>query len=359
MRNIFKNPLKMFFPKKIIGIDVGTSSVKVVEISRFSRGKTLENYGEIKSDSFYKEPLSDKQKGSYLHSNDLISKTIRGILDEAKIKTKAAIFSIPDFSTFCTSFDIPPMTEKEIPDAIRYNSSQYITLPISEVTLDWQVLPNDPGDKNSSIRVFLVAVPNQVVQGYKTMARLAGLQLYALEAEALATTRALVKNNKKTICLIDIGVQSANINIIDKGFLKKSYSFDFNSSQLSRVVSSTLGIGLGEAENIKNKEGLMHPGQDVVKALYLLIDPLLIEIKNISAEFFQSEQKQIEEIYLTGGTANLPGLKEYFAESLKKNVYVPNCFSEFSYPPILEQTLLKMSPSFSAAVGVALGGLET
>jgi len=61
---------------------------------------------------------------------------------------------------------------------------------------------------------------------------------------------------------------------------------------------------------------------------------------------------------LTGGTANLPGLKEYFAESLKKEVYVPNCFSEFLYPPILDQTLKIMAPRFSAATGVALGGLE-
>ena len=158
---------------------------------------------------------------------------------------------------------------------------------------------------------------------------------------------------------MDIGVQSSTINIIDKGFLKKSYSFNFNSGQLSRIIASTLGVGMDRAEEIKNKEGLMYSRQDIVKALCLLMDPLLIEIKGICAEFLQSEQKQVEEIYLTGGTANLPGLREYFAESLKKNVYVPNCFSEFSYPPILEGTLRKMSPSFSAAVGVALGGLET
>jgi Tfp pilus assembly PilM family ATPase len=103
----------------------------------------------------------------------------------------------------------------------------------------------------------------------------------------------------------------------------------------------------------------MYSRQDVVKTLYLLIDPLLIEVKSISAEFFQSEKKQIEEIYLTGGTANLPGLKEYFTESLNKNALVPNCFSDFLFPPILDETLKEMSPSFSVAVGVALSGLET
>ena len=354
------NPLKAFFPRRMVGIDIGTSSIKIVEISHWGQGKTLENYGEVQSVALYKEPISNSQKGSYLFSSDIVSKAIKAILSEAHIKTREAIFSIPDFSTFCTSFDIPPMTEKEIPDAIHYNASQYITLPISEVTLDWRILSTAPGNKNAPLRIFLVAVPNQIIQEYQAMARLAGLSLHAMEAEALGLTRALIKksDSKKAVCLVDIGVQSSTISIVDKGFLKKSYSFNFNSNQLSRTVSSALGIGLDRAEIIKNRDGLLHPRQDVVKILYVLIAPLLIEIENICAEFLQSEQKQVDQVYLTGGTSNLPGLKEYFAESLKKEVLVPNCFSEFLYPPILEGTLRSMAPSFSAAVGVALGGLE-
>jgi len=352
------NPFNLFFPRKILGIDIGTSSLKVVEISQRGNEKKLENYGEVKSATF-KGSLTTAEKGSYLLSNDFVSKVIRGILDEAKIKTKEAIFSIPDFSTFCTSFDIPPMTEKEIPEAVKFNASQYITLPVSEVTLDWRIISNSPGDKSSSLRVFLIAVPNQVIQNYQTMAKMAGLQLYALEAEALGISRGLVKDSKKTICLVDVGVQSSTINIVDKGFLTKSYSFNFNSSQLSRVVASTLNIDPQKAEDIKNAEGLLYQRRDIAKTLYLLIDPLLIEVKSVCAEFFQMEKKQIDEIYLTGGTAKLQGLKEYFSESLKKPVYLPNCFSDFVYPPILEETLRTMAPSFSAAVGVALGGLES
>lgn len=352
------NPFKMFFPKKMVGIDVGTSAVKIVELSLWGQGKTLENYGEIKSSFISSEPLLNAKKGTGLLSNSLVSTAIRGVLDEARIKTKAVIFSIPDFSTFCTSFEIPAMPEKEVPSAIKYNASQYITLPIKEVTLDWKIIPSPPGQKKSFIKVFLVAVPNQVIQEYQSMARGAGLEIYALEAEALSITRALIKNNKKTVCLIDIGVQSSTINIIDRSFLRRSYSFNFYTGQLSGAVSSALGMGLEKAEEIKNKEGIISSRPGVSETLYLLIDPLLAQIKNISAEFFQSEQKQVEEIYLTGGTANLPGLKEYFAESLKKNVYVPNCFSDFLYPPILDQELKEMSPRFSVAVGAALAGLN-
>ena len=98
--NIFANPGKMFFPKKMVGIDIGTASIKIVELSRWGQGKTLENYGEIKSFSLYKEPFRNIEKGSYLLSNYFVSRAVRAVLDEARIKTKAVIFSVPDFSTF-------------------------------------------------------------------------------------------------------------------------------------------------------------------------------------------------------------------------------------------------------------------
>ncbi|MEK7124548.1 MAG: type IV pilus assembly protein PilM [Patescibacteria group bacterium] len=357
-KDIFKAPLNMFFPKKMVGIDIGTASVKVVEISRWGEGKTLENYGEIKSEFISKEPILNTQKSGNLFSSSSISLAIRAILDEAKIKTKSAIFSIPDFFTFSTSFEIPQMPPKEIAGAVRYNASQYLTLPVSEVTLDWKIMPDSKGDKNSAIKIFLIAVPNQVVQEYQKIAKDAGLEVYALEAEALSISRALVKNLQKTICLIDIGVQSSTVNIIDKGVLRRSYSFNFYGSKLSSAVSSVLGVDYQQAEEIKNKEGVIYSKPEVAQTLYLLIDPLLREIKTITAEFYQTEQKQVQEIYMTGGTASLPGLKEYLSESLKKNVYIPNCFSDFLYPPILEGTLKEMSPRFSVAMGVALSGLE-
>lgn len=357
--NIFENPLGMFFPKKMVGVDVGTASIKIVEVSRWGQGKTLENYGEIKSVSLFKEPFRNVEKGSYMLSNYFVSRAIRAVLDEARIKTKGIIFSIPDFSTFCTSFDLPPMEKKEIADAVYYNAPQYIPLPVTETTLDWKLISGVPGDKKSNLRIFLVAIPNQVIQDYQKVAQMAGLELYAVEAEALGLTRSLVRENKSCICVIDIGAQSTTINIVDKQMLKKSFSFDFSGNQLTYSISSALGLGHVEAENIKSSEGLVSAKEEISKTLYLLVDPLILEAKRVISDFFQQENKDVDMIYLTGGTANLPGLKEYCEEVLKKKVEIPNCFSEFLYPPILGKNLEKMSPSFAVATGVALGGLET
>lgn len=324
MANFFKN-FNWFLPKKMVGIDIGTSAIKIVEISRWGQGKTLDNYGHITSDSIYKDSPLAAERGARVFSSDFVPLAIKGILEEAKIKTRQAIFSIPDFYTFCTSFDIPPMPENEIVGAVQYNASQYVTLPIKEVTLDWKIIAGSPGG-NTPMKIFLVAVPNQVIQEYQAMAKQAGLEIYAMEAEAMGIARALVKNNKKVICLMDIGVQSSTVNIIDGGILKRSYSFNFYSSK---------------------------PGD-----LELWASPLVAQLRNISAEYLQSEQKEVQEIYLAGGTANLPGLKDHLAKALGKSAVVPNCFSDFLYPPILENKLRDMSPGFSAAVGVALGGLE-
>ena len=154
-------------------------------------------------------------------------------------------------------------------------------------------------------------------------------------------------------------MQSTTINIVDKGNLKKSYSFNFAGGQLTHAVSSALGLGREEAEKIKNEQGLTPAKDKISETLYLLIDPLLIEVKDILYDFYAKNGKEADEIYLTGGTSALPGLQEYFKEVLKKNVEIPNCFSEFLYPPIIGGTLEKMAPAFSAAVGAALGGLET
>lgn len=357
--NIFENPLKMFFPKKMVGVDIGTASIKIVELSRWGQGKTLENYGEIKSVSLYKEPFRNIEKGSYLLSNYFVSRAIRAVLDEARIKTRAAVFAIPDFSTFCTSFVLPPMSAKELPEAVYYNAPQYIPLPATEMTLDWKLIKGTPGNRNSQLKIFLVAIPNQTVQDYRTVAQLAGLELFAVEAEALGLARALIKKNRSCLCLIDLGVQSTTVNIAVGQNLVKSYSIDFSASQLTYAVSSALGLGHAQAEELKNRQGLSGPNQSISKTLHLLINPLLLEVRKILYEFQQEEGIDGDIIYLTGGTALLPGLREYLQEALKKKVEIPNCFSDLLSPPILGETLESIAPSFSVATGVALGGLET
>jgi type IV pilus assembly protein PilM len=256
------------------------------------------------------------------------------------------------------------MSIKEIPQAVYYTAPQHIPLSISETTLDWKIIKGEPGNPTSPLEVFLVAMPNQIIQEYQRVAEKSRLELYAIEAEAFSIARSLAKelpgqlSNKKIICLVDIGSQSTTINIVNHGNLVKSYSFDFSGGQLTYAVSSALGLANSAAEDVKISKGLVSE-ESLSKTLYMLIDPLVNEVKREIIEFYQREKKDIDEVYLTGGTANMPGLREYFAEILKKEVKIPNCFSGLLYPPILEKELKALAPSYSVAVGAALGGLET
>jgi type IV pilus assembly protein PilM len=124
-----------FFSKASLGIDIGVSSIKIVEVSVSGKKKKLENYLEFQL-----------PQGGGNYSEDgflLIEQTatvLQGLLKRSRIKQKQVAFSIPDFSTFFTTFSLPPMSESEVPKAIEFEARHHIPIPISDVRFDWQVI---------------------------------------------------------------------------------------------------------------------------------------------------------------------------------------------------------------------------
>jgi len=351
--------------KNCLGIDIGTSTIKIVELSLRGERVKLEKYGEISIQTLYEKPFRTFEKSALLLSSQDISRAILAILDEAKISERKAIFSIPDFSSFFTSFELPPMTKEELPSAIRFEARHYIPLPLSEVTLDWSIIKGEVDRKKTPLKILLVAVPNDIISQYQQIASLSKLELKALEAEVFGLVRSLVKEDKRTIALLDIGAQSTTINLIDEKILKISHSFDVSGNQLTQLLAKSLNIDYNEAEGLKRKYGLSFPDKEapaialkIRDILTPLIDLILLEIEKISLGFFQTEKKEIQKIILAGGSALFPGLRDYFLTALKKEVEIANPFLDMIYPPILERTLKEMGPSYATAVGVALRGLE-
>jgi len=364
------NPIQRFLSKRFLGIDIGTSYVKAVEIYKSGRQRKLENYGQISSSVFREKPFRTFEKRSLLLSNEDIAKAIKSIIEEAEIKTKQVVFSIPDFSTFFTSFELPPMTKEELPEAVRYEARQHIPIPLTDVVLDWQIIKSKPLDeKKISFEILLAAVPNEVINQYEEIARISQLELIALEAEVFSLIRSLVREDEKgPVALIDIGAKTTTCSIVDKRILKTSHSFDMSGNDLTSTLAKGLNISFGEAEKIKKQYGIVEEGasgaaegnSQVIREMLLpLIDVILREIKGILDNFYQQERKEIEKVIIAGGTALLPGLKEYFKKSFdKKEVEIGNPFSNISYPPLLEKTLGEMGPSFAIATGAALRGLQ-
>ena len=354
------NPFKtLLLPKRFLGIDIGTSFVKMVEISRLGHRKKLENYGAFPAAFFYEKSFRTFEKSTLLLSSEEIAKAIKAIIEEAKIKTRQVVFSIPDFSTFFTSFKLPPMTKEELSQAVKYEARQHIPLPLAEVILDWQVIESSPLDKKkTSFKILLVAVPNEVINQYQEIARISQLKLFALEAEAFSLMRSLGAEDKNMlIAILDIGAQSTTCSIIDKGILKISDSFNISGNEFTRVISKSLSIDYSEAEKLEKEYGLKEK-KEIKEILIPLIDVILKEIEIIFNNFEQKGGGEIQKIILAGGLSLLPGLKEYFAENLKMETAIASPFSNILYPSILEKTLAEMGPSFAIAVGAALRGLE-
>jgi len=343
----------LFGPQRILGIDIGTSAIKIVELSEGSEKIRLENYGEFQNRYLYNKPFREFKKQTLLLSTEDIAAVIVSILEEAKIKTKAANFSLPDFSSFFTNFTLPLMSSEELNQAINFEARRYVPLPVSEMALDWVTL-KDPGDEKK-VKVLLVAIPKRVVAQYQEIASLAKLNLKNLEAETFSLVRSLLDKEKGIFALIDIGAQSTTLSIVEDGALKISHSFNLAANLLTQKLSEELGIDFETAEKLKLKYGLLKEGGVVADVLHLVLDSAIIEIKRIIDFYQKNEGKIVEKVILAGGFAALRGFSEYLSAFLKKPVEIGNPFRQILYPPVLEGFLKELGPSFSIAVGVALG----
>lgn len=345
-----------FRPKKFLGIDIGTSAIRIIEISRKSQTYKLENYGELKTSSF-KRPFRVFQKNTLSLSNKEVARGIQAISQEAGIETKDVSFAIPDFCSFFTNFELPVMSEEEIPQAIQYQVRPYIPLPLEEVTLDWSIIEGQV--QKSPLKILLVAIPNDIVSQYREIARLAGLKLKFLESEVFPLARSSIKNEKekKIIGLIDIGARSTTCSILEKGILKTSHSFKIGGNELTEVIARSLNIDYNKAEGVKRNQGLI-PDKDTRKILVPLVDSILEEIKKAFRNFYLEEGKEIEEIILAGAQVLMPGLKEYFSAALKKEILIADPFLNIASPPGLTDTLKEIGPCYSISVGLAMKGLE-
>lgn len=359
-------------PKKFLGIDIGTAAIKLVELSRWGERRKLENYGEIKAEAVYEKPFRTFEKSTLLLSSQEIAWAIKAVIEEAKIKTKECVLSIPDFSSFFTNFELPSMTKEELPQAVVYEARQHVPLPLGEVTLDWQIIEGETSNqKKTKLKILLVAVPNEIINQYRDIAQFTNLHLFALEAEVFGLIRSLIpEDEKRTLCIVDIGAQSTTCSIVDKRILKISHSFDLSGGELTEVVAKSLSLDYKTAEKLKEKYGLEDillpytisgtpsPEKSIKEILLPLVDIILREIEKISRNFYQAEGKEIQKFIIAGGTVLIPGLREYFEDYLKKEVEIANPFDNIFYPPILEKTLKTMGPAYAIAIGTALRGLE-
>jgi type IV pilus assembly protein PilM len=348
--------------KSSLGIDIGTKVIRAVEISGNKGKLTLENYGEVNLDVACKEFFRSFDKKNLNPAVNNISVAIAAIIAETGIKTKKVVFSLPDFATFSTTFELPPMPKKDMVNAIGFEARKYIPLPLSELVLDWQLMNKESLKENN--KVLVMAVPNIIVEQYKTIATNSGLELVALEAEAMALKRAVIGAGDPTTCLLEIGFQSTNVNIVDEGFMKMSSSFDMAGKDLTYSLSETLNIPAGEAEELKKNQGLLDSEEKISHILIPILSVISEKAKTVIRDFEMKENKKVERVILAGGTSMMKGIREYFEKSLNQNdlqvlkVEIAKPFKNITYPAVLEKKMDEINLTYAIALGEALRKFE-
>jgi type IV pilus assembly protein PilM len=347
-------------PPSILGIDIGTTSIKIVELQKQGKGIKLKNYGVYQTLSS-KTGLIPIGTHFLAFPEDEIANIIKEIIREAKIETKEANLSLPVFSSFFTVIEFPLMGPEEIPEAVKLQAHQYIPVPVEEVVLDWNIIEEEELLSQNKIKVLLVAIPKDVIEKYLKIGRLLGLTVKTLEVESFAQARALVGEDKNPILLVDIGGRTTGITIVDGGVIRICDSLDFSSFTLTRSLSQKLNISFERAEVFQKEKGLKREvGGIIAPALISVVDKMLFGIERVMNSYLSHNPKrEIQKIILLGGGATMPGLATYIGSKLKKETVLGNSFSNIEFPPVLKKALEEIGPSFSTAVGLALRKFET
>jgi len=340
-----------------LGIDIGTTSIKLVELSARGNMFRLENYGFLESYG-HLERLNNALQTSTLRMMDReISEMLKLLLRTTKTRTKNAVLSIPSFLAFITLLELPEMSAQEVGRAIPFQARQYVPLPMTEVAIDWlKVGEREDEQGNKKQQVLLVAVPTEQIKKYERICAAAGLRLVALEVESLSLARVLTAGDPTPTLIVDIGGRSSNIAVAEQGLLKLNAQTDFGGGDLTQALATGLSINVRRAEDLKKQRGLLGTGGEYELSTLMapLIDAIINEAGRAKDAYERSFNRKVERVILSGGGANLLGIDKYFEAQMNIPVVKANPFTKVIYPPSIETLATELAPQLSVALGLGI-----
>jgi type IV pilus assembly protein PilM len=334
------------FSNDITGIDIGAGSIKVVRIAPGKQPKLL-------SAAIVELPL--EAEAASVTGADLRSLATAGKVGRGNIVT---LMSGKDLTI--RSLTLPKMPMSELNEAVRWESKRYISYSVDNAQIAYLIV----GEKNEAAvekyEIVMVAAEWEKVLGRLAPFTEAKIKVSAVDANALALRNVLRLRGKPgdvNVLVVDIGAGKTEINIFKGGALRFSRCLESGGLDMTRSVSDSLGIGLPEAEERKRSLSLsIPPDEDQAVAVVLSrLDLLLMEIRR-SVEYYKTTFREtgVERSILTGGTALMQGIGEYFGRSLAVTVELDQPFSGLTGKGAVLEEFGPIAPRFSAAVGLAL-----
>lgn len=342
--------------QSVLGVDIGTSSIKVVQLRREKGRVVLETYGAIALGPYAGLEIG---RATSLPA-DKIGEALKDVIREANVTTKDAAISIPYSSSLVSVIKLPTAVQKQLAQVVPIEARKYIPVPINEVLLDWFVVndsqKNDPAGK---LDVLIVAIHNDTIAKFRTIASDAQLIASFFEIEVFSATRAALDHGLAPIAVVDMGAATTKFYVVERGLMRESHIINHGSQDLTLAASRALSITVAQAEEKKRKFGLSEEGgPQLHQSLELSLSPTLSELARTIASYEQRTNQTLGGLVLTGGGAVLKGFKELAQSKIPNEVRVADPFGKTQSPAFLEAILKESGPEFSVAVGLALRRLQ-
>ncbi|MBF0458149.1 MAG: type IV pilus assembly protein PilM [Nitrospirae bacterium] len=344
--------LDLFGPKSLLGLDIGSSSIKAVQLKDGKSGYELElfDFLPIASDLIVENVVADQ------HS---LAEAIKALIKKAKIKTKNTVISISGHSSVIIKrITLPEMTEEVLNENIRYEAEQYVPFGIDDVNLDYQIL--GPTDEPGQIDVILVAVKKDVLNSYISAVKEAGLVPVIVDVDAFTLENMYGANyqneSARSVALLNVGASNTTINILKNGVSAFTRDSSIGSKNHTEALMREFSVTYEAAEQIKT--GMTVNGITPEQAATVIdgvSEEIVMEI-NHSLDFFSDspEMEAIEGLWLGGGGALVRGLKDKLSDMTGYQVTLLNPFKNIKIPKGFDAAYIEsIAPVATIAVGLA------
>jgi type IV pilus assembly protein PilM len=365
--------------QSVIGVDVGSSSIKVVQLRKSGGKAVLETYGELSLG-----PYAGVEIGrATALSNEKIVEALKDLIKEANVTTRSAGISIAASSSLLSFIRMPEMDEKQLATMIPIEARKYIPVPITEVALDWWIVPKEensfsefekaqaavprtlgsaaPGQAaEKGIDVLLVVIHNDVIARLNQLSKDTALETSFFEIEIFSSMRSVVDQALEPVMVFDLGAASTKLYMIERGILRASHTVNRGSQDITLALSRGLGMTVGDAEHIKRTIGLSQDQEHkaVREAIELNLDYIFSETNRVIGGYERKYGKSISKVVLTGGGSLLKGFLDLARTKFQTEIVQGDPFAKCEAPAFLEPVLRTAGPEFAVAIGIALRKLQ-
>lgn len=358
----------------VLGIDIGGSSAKIVQL-RASHGiAILETYGEIALGPYKQEAIGKVVK----LSPEKLAEVLIDLMREANVTARAAGLSIPFASSLVSVLELPQVDAESLKRIIPIEARKYIPVPVAEVALDWFVIPKDEGQGSafdqlqdvSTIRtkgqeVLLVAIHNDTLHQYQTIMETAGINASFYEIEIFSVIRSVLSHGIAPVLIVDLGASTTKMYVVERGVVRMTHLLSVGGQQITESLGHAMAWEFDKAERVKRERGFVDstvysPAENdrIKEALLSTLSRVFSEVNRVLLSYGQRYNKNVSSVVLTGGGASLPGISEMAKKSLSAEVSIADPFSRTESPAFLSNVLRDIGPGFSVAVGLALRKLK-